>query len=319
MLSATYRYDPKTCRYELTRPSWFNRAFYLSALLTTAMLMCIGLLVIHDLLHDSEAEKLLRKENVALRINSSILTAQLENIENTLGLIQEKDNALHQKFFASVLSAAVPRESGKGKQHILLADANALQDFVEDLNTKTDGVLLKASRVRRKATEKRFDGDYTNIPTIAPVETFEPASLLSGFGMRINPYHKGLYQHQGIDIAVPRGTAVVSVAAGRVITVKNSSLQAGYGNYVEVDHGNGFVSRYAHLEEMKVKKCAHVEKGFVIGTTGNSGGSVAPHLHFEILRDGKNINPAQFILEHLNSDEHEQVLLASNEQNQSLD
>lgn len=157
------------------------------------------------------------------------------------------------------------------------------------------------------------------LPTLQPVQPWDTDRLISGFGMRVNPFHKGLYEHLGVDLVMPRGTPVIAAAEGRIAQLKRSDLQAGYGNYVEIDHGNGMVTRYAHLEDIDVRFGTKVAKGDRIGTIGTSGGSVAPHLHYEILRDGKNVDPVFYMLEGLPPSEHYFLTLISHRQNQSLD
>jgi murein DD-endopeptidase MepM/ murein hydrolase activator NlpD len=122
-----------------------------------------------------------------------------------------------------------------------------------------------------------------------------------------------------VDVAMPRGSPVIATGSGAVVQLKRSDLEAGYGNYIEIDHGRGVVTRYAHLEDIHVKFGAKVTKGEVVGTVGSSGGSVAPHLHYEIIRDGKNIDPVIHIVEGLTSGQHHHLLLSSHQQNQSLD
>jgi murein DD-endopeptidase MepM/ murein hydrolase activator NlpD len=143
--------------------------------------------------------------------------------------------------------------------------------------------------------------------------------LVSGFGTRINPFHKGKYKHPGIDFAAPRGTAVVAAAGGRVIDINKSDLQAGYGNSVDIDHGHGFITRYAHLETITVKQGERVAKKVVIGTVGNSGGSIAPHLHYEVIYEGEPVNPLKYMIEGLNSYDYSRLNALNNKQNQSLD
>ncbi|HEY0653514.1 MAG TPA: M23 family metallopeptidase, partial [Chryseosolibacter sp.] len=100
---------------------------------------------------------------------------------------------------------------------------------------------------------------------------------------------------------------------------KKSDLQAGYGTFIDIDHGHGFVTRYAHLETTAVRLGQRIRKGAVIGTVGSSGGSVAPHLHFEILRKGKPVDPIHFMIEGVTSQAYEVLKLTSHKQNQSLD
>jgi murein DD-endopeptidase MepM/ murein hydrolase activator NlpD len=88
---------------------------------------------------------------------------------------------------------------------------------------------------------------------------------------------------------------------------------------VEIDHGHGFVTRYAHMEETSVRVGQKINKGFAIGTVGNSGGSIAPHIHYEIIRDGDNVDPVHFMIEGINSAEHRAMSVLAKKQNQSLD
>jgi murein DD-endopeptidase MepM/ murein hydrolase activator NlpD len=167
-------------------------------------------------------------------------------------------------------------------------------------------------------TKEQLDG-IGSIPSIQPIANAQLDLLVSGFGERINPFHKGKYKHPGVDFAAPRGTPVFATAPGKVIVVKRTRLQAGYGNYIDVDHGNGFVTRYAHLEAIKVHKWQNIDKGKVIGTVGNSGGSVAPHLHYEVIREGEPVNPVHHLMEGLTSEQHSALFKLSMKQNQSLD
>jgi murein DD-endopeptidase MepM/ murein hydrolase activator NlpD len=157
------------------------------------------------------------------------------------------------------------------------------------------------------------------MPAYQPVQPWSADKVLSGFGTRVNPFHKGLYEHPGVDIGAPRGAAVNATAPGVVTEIKRSTVEAGYGNFIEIDHGHGFRTRYAHLEEIKVKLNQRIAKGAVIGTVGNSGGSIAPHLHYEIIRDGKNVDPVRYMIEGLSSLEHHQLTQVSKKHNQSLD
>ncbi len=116
--------------------------------------------------------------------------------------------------------------------------------------------------------------------------------ISSRFGERNDPFTGERAQHEGLDFAGTRGTEVLSVASGVVIW---ASSRAAYGNTVEIDHGNGFRTRYAHNEDLVVKAGDHVTAGQVIARMGSSGRSSAPHVHFEVLKDGNRINPSRFV------------------------
>lgn len=96
-------------------------------------------------------------------------------------------------------------------------------------------------------------------------------------------------------------------------------MQAGYGNYIEIDHGNGLITRYAHLEDVMVRVGQKVSKNSVIGTVGMSGGAIAPHIHYEIIRNGEQVDPVPYMLEKLNSKEYIELQKLGSKKNQSLD
>jgi murein DD-endopeptidase MepM/ murein hydrolase activator NlpD len=206
----------------------------------------------------------------------------------------------------------------------LLADVSGFHDITGSLLEKFTN-LNQTARMRSdyfgfEASVKKNDIPLlVSVPAYPPLAGFDPSKLVSGFGTRINPFHKRNYHHDGLDIAAPRGTEVLAAAAGRVTAISFSDLQAGFGNYIEVDHGNGYLTRYANLGEITARYGQKVTKGQPIGLIGISGGSVAPHVHYEILKNGRNVDPVKFLIQGLNASQYEQVWQAAVQQNQSLD
>jgi len=123
-----------------------------------------------------------------------------------------------------------------------------------------------------------------DVLTVIPVD----AEIISSFGYRRDPINKRRKLHVGLDFDAERHAPVMSAAAGRVVTARRKS---GYGRVVVIDHGNGLQTRYAHLQEINVKRGDLVPAGVVIATVGSSGRTTGPHLHFEVRRDGKAIDP----------------------------
>jgi murein DD-endopeptidase MepM/ murein hydrolase activator NlpD len=297
---------------------------YCLGLAAMASCMLVGILLLHDLVINTDRETHLRKENRALRKHHAILATRLTELQPVLTSLQRKDRVLHEKFFGAP-PVAEPRELDRAsKQDLLLADGDAFQEKVATLKDISGDLRNKSFLTNQYFGDKVSvsKGALTNIntlPTLQPIRPWESDKLISGFGMRVNPFHKGLYEHLGVDIAAPRGTPVLATASGKISQLKRSDLQAGYGNYLEIDHGNGIVTRYAHLEEIQARYGAKISKGDVIGTVGSSGGSVAPHVHYEILRDGKNADPIFYMVEGLTPSEHHFLTFISHQQNQSLD
>ena len=134
---------------------------------------------------------------------------------------------------------------------------------------------------------RQLENDLT--PTGWPVRK---GWISSRYGERNDPFTGEREQHTGLDFAGTRGTEVLSVASGVVIW---ASTRPGYGKTVEIDHGNGYRTRYAHSDSLLVKAGDHVNSGQVIALMGSTGRASAPHVHFEVLKDGKRINPGSIV------------------------
>jgi murein DD-endopeptidase MepM/ murein hydrolase activator NlpD len=132
-----------------------------------------------------------------------------------------------------------------------------------------------------------------SIPAVCPIYFSDLKRVSSGFGMRKDPIDSTMKMHKGIDISAEIGTKVYAAGSGKIMRIASS--EDGYGNCIVIDHGFGFVSRYAHLSGFKVKEGDEVKKGDLIGLVGNSGRSTGPHLHYEIEKEGEKIDPKKFI------------------------
>lgn len=152
------------------------------------------------------------------------------------------------------------------------------KDFIKDLDFK---LVIKG-------------GDQQDTrPSILPFKDVENARLTSGFGMRMHPIEKVRKHHFGVDFACKVGTEIIATADGIVEKVEPN--RKGYGNLLTISHGDQYQTKYAQLSEFKVKEGEKVKKGQVVALSGNSGMSTAPHLHYEVLKDGKRVNPKSYI------------------------
>lgn len=318
------RHNPKTFPEKGSKLRLSYVLWYVTCLLFTGLLLSGAMIAVHDLFFESENEQTLRLENSLLEKHKPVIEQELSAVDLKLSRLKEQDKILYVRLFNAYppdSSALIPTIS---KEQTVLADASDLRTLIDVLFSKAEKLMEKslASNAsfgnRVWITREQLDG-IASIPSMQPIANAQLDLLVSGFGERINPFHKGRYNHPGVDFASPRGTEVFATARGRVIAVKKTTLQAGYGNYIDVDHGNDFVTRYAHLEGINVRRGQYIDKGVVIGTIGNSGGSVAPHLHYEVIRDGEPVDPAPYIIEGLTSEHYSALLKLSAQQNQSLD
>jgi murein DD-endopeptidase MepM/ murein hydrolase activator NlpD len=132
-----------------------------------------------------------------------------------------------------------------------------------------------------------------NFPTLMPIQG---GQITSWFGFRRDPITGGRAFHEGVDIPAPMGTAIHAAGGGVVVY---SAFRGGYGNVVFIDHGGGLQTRYAHNTQNLVYVGQRVERGDVIAYVGSTGRSISPHLHYEVLRNGSQIDPVPFIMEEI--------------------
>jgi hypothetical protein len=156
-----------------------------------------------------------------------------------------------------------------------------------------------------------------SIPAIQPVRNSDLKRMASGYGYRIHPIYKVRKMHWGMDFSAPTGTEIFATGDGKVVEVKKK--YNGYGYHIKIRHGFGYETLYAHMSKILVKKGQRVERGEVVGLVGSTGTSVAPHLHYEVFKEGQRVNPAHYYFNDLSPAQYEQLLEASSNANQSFD
>lgn len=322
MSLSKYYYNPETCRYEPKRTAW-GRLFGYAVLFTiSTTVIFVGILFLHSRLFLTERGKAIKKENKTFEKHFASLQSQASVLEGSIAQLKDRNAALHEKLFDVPLEQ--PQQPRSSDADLLLADPETFKEELNALQNQAASIKQTAishnNEIQDFGIRKKDKVFLLSTPSILPVENTEDSKLVSGFGIRVNPFHKGNYNHPGVDFAASRGSKVFATATGRVLrAVKSSTLQAGYGNYVDIEHTNGLVTRYAHLDEVFARVAEKIEKGSVIGTVGMSGGSVAPHVHYEIIRKGNQVDPVPYMLEGLTNDQYSELKKLGAKKNQSLD
>lgn len=165
----------------------------------------------------------------------------------------------------------------------------ALESSISQLASQFDLQQAQLSALQSLLLDARIESNLK--PTGMPV----PGYISSYFGVRPDPFDGRSARHTGIDIATPPGTSVHAVAEGMVTF---AGTRSGYGNVIEIDHGNGYMTRYAHNSALDVHPGQHVQVGDVLAQAGSSGRSTGPHVHFEVWYDGRVVNPLAFVRNH---------------------
>ncbi|MDQ6437155.1 M23 family metallopeptidase [Mesorhizobium sp. LHD-90] len=221
-----------------------------------------------------------RADKLFVSINQSLRTIETEQIAKISTLADDAYQAADQ--ISEILEdAGLPVDADFGKSDmggplIAIDNVQAFDTKVRELDVALD--LL--DQVKKQAK---------SLPIANPAPG---RSISSTFGMRKDPILGTPALHSGMDFRAPTGTPATATAAG-VVTI--AGWNGGYGRLVEIDHGNGLATRFAHLSRIGVKEGQRVRLGDVIGLTGNSGRSTGPHMHYEIRRGGHAVDPLRFI------------------------
>ncbi|RZS98235.1 M23 family metallopeptidase [Cecembia calidifontis] len=319
-----YYYDPETCKYErYVRSKWDIALNALGFLSLSSMLAIVFILVFYTYF-DNPKELLLQKENNELKLYYEFLEQEVVKMNQMLGDLQQRDDNLYRIIFESEPIAPEIRQAGIGgsdRYRDIREKGLNQEKMIIALHSKIDALkrqLYVQSISYDEITEMALKKEeyWASIPAIQPVLNENLNLLASGFGMRLHPILKVRKMHTGVDFTAPKGTPIYATGDGVVIEVQ--SVFGGYGKYVEIDHGFGFVTRYAHMNDFNVKKGQKVKRGDQIGTVGNTGSSTAPHVHYEVLKDGKYVNPVNYFFKDLTPEEYDLILELASKENQSL-
>ncbi len=272
---------------------------------------------------DSPKEKALKREIEQLSLQYELMNREMENVEKVLGHLQETDDNLYRTIFETEPVPSSYREGGIGgvnRYEELEGFSNS--DLIVETATRLDRIRKKIYVQSQSFDEliafaREKEEMLRSIPAIQPVSNIDLKRTASGFGFRIHPIYKISKFHSGMDFTAPTGTDVYATGDGVVSTVKSARREL--GNHIIIDHGFGYQSVYAHLDGFNVRVGQKVKRGDVIGFVGNTGLSTAPHLHYEVLANGRNVDPALFYFNDLSPEEYDRMIEIANKSGQTFD
>ena len=323
MAKIKYYYDTKTLSYkriELSSLKKLKRLFYF---ITSSAFFGLIMIIIFFQFFDSPKEKRLNSEIEFLTTQYDVLYDKMNQVYIVLDDLQHRDDNIYRVIFEADPIPNSIRKAGFG-------GVNRYQQLSGFSNSELAlKVAEKADQLSKQLyiQSKSFDEIITlatnkadmlaSLPAIQPVSNKDLSRMASGFGYRIDPIYKTRKFHAGMDFSAKTGTPIYATGDGKILKVRKS--KRGYGNHVKIDHGFGYVTLYAHMSKYIVKKGQKVKRGEIIGYVGNTGKSVAPHLHYEVHKDNRKINPVNFYYNDLNPEEYEKMIFLSSQSNQSFD
>jgi murein DD-endopeptidase MepM/ murein hydrolase activator NlpD len=318
-----YKFNPESLSFDRVRLGARALLFRFLAYFIGSVIIALVYWVVFASFFDSPKEKALKREVEQLTIQYDLIHREMTNIENVLDGLQKTDDNLYRTIFEAEPIPATLRSGGVG-------GVNRYESLEGYTNSKL--VIETARRLDKISKQvyiqsKSFDDliglaarkeeMLKSIPAILPISNKDLTRTASGFGRRIHPIYKIIKFHYGMDFTAPAGTDVYATGNGQVVSVVPA--QRGFGKHIIIDHGFGYTSTYAHLSNFNVRVGQKVQRGDIIGYVGNTGQSLANHLHYEIKLNGVNVDPVNYYFEDLTASEYEKMIEIASKTGQSFD
>jgi len=323
MAKVKYYYDTKTLSYKRIELNSLDKLKRTLGFLSVSAFFGLIIVIVFFQFFDSPKEKKLKREIENLVFQYDILNKKLAKIDLVLDDLQQRDDNIYRVIFEADPIPNSIRKAGFGGVNRYKDIRNfSNSELVIEAAKKIDK-LSKQLYIQSKSFDKVIDlaknkaDMLAAIPAIQPIANKDLKRIASGYGYRIHPIYKTRKLHTGMDFTAPQGTPIYATGDGTIEKVRRS--KRGYGNHVIIDHGFGYQTLYAHMTKSIVNRRQKVKRGEVIGYVGNTGTSVAPHLHYEVIRNKRKINPVNYYYNDLNPKEYEKMLEISSQNNQSFD
>lgn len=323
MAKVKFYYDSDTLSYrkiQVKKSTKIKKSLLL--VVAVMLIMLLGFVGLSTVVKSPNQIKI-ESELENMKLHYQLLSKRIDEGTEVLKGIQDRDDNIYRVYFEAEPISKEQRLAGfGGVNRYKSLDCFENSAMIKEVTKKID-VLSKQLVVQSKSLDeivalaKNKKEMLASIPAIQPVANKELKRMASGYGYRIHPIYKTRKYHWGMDFSAPKGTPVYATGNGKIETAKKS--KRGYGNQVKIDHGFGYKTFYAHLESYVVRRSQKVKRGDLIGYVGSSGTSTAPHLHYEVVKGNRKVNPVYYYFNDLTPEEYDRMLEMSSQENQSLD
>lgn len=274
------------------------------------------------LLFDTPEEHRMREQTKRLNEEYKILSNRYDSLEMILDNITQRDQSVFRILFET---DPYDLDIERQEERLAIHEKNIsktqkqlnseLSARIDELGKQAD--KLEASWHKINDLGEKIGENINSIPSIQPVLNKQLTLLTAGYGTILNPFYRTLKSHQGVDYTVGEGSSIFATADGVVkeISDKNSTL----GKTIVIDHGNGYQTSYSHLLSVGVRRGQRVQRGDIIALSGNSGLSLAPHLHYEVRYNDLRIDPIHYFFMELSPDKYQRIIRIAQSGMQSFD
>lgn len=323
MKKVKYYYNTRTLRYEkLVVPLW-KKILRVLGFLSAAVVTSFIIVSVAYRFFASPREIRLSQQLDEMRDRYKVLNGKMKTTAQQLGELEKRDNDIYRVIFEAT---PIPDSARAGRdwaeeEYASMGDLGSEQlvhqayAHVSELAHRVQVQRASFDEIDSLIRDKKKM--LAHIPAIQPISNADLTRIASGYGYRIDPIYKTIKLHTGIDFAAPRGTPVYATGDGTVEFAGQNG--DGYGNHIIIDNGYGYETLFGHLYKIKVRDREKVKRGEVIGWVGSTGKSTGPHCHYEVMKNGRKINPVYYFYNDLTPGQYDRMLKIASSSNQSLD
>lgn len=315
-MSSHYVYDKDDFKFRRQRRSLRSILLRVLKYFLASVSLAVFYYIIFALVFSTDKERRLRSENRMYEKLYPEMEQERRLLEDVVAGLEAKDNMIYNDLFQTDVLTFGSQTS----EYLSESDSMEVEDIVRHSEQVYEALDEKAGEIDNefmRIFRVLASGNVQLPPLALPIRDFSYTSVGASVGDKINPFYKVKVSHDGLDMIAPSGTPVLASADGTVTSVQRSSK--GLGNTVTVAHDGGYITKYAHLSNIKVIRGRKIKKGTVIGSVGMSGKSFAPHLHYEIWKDTVALDPVSYFFSSVTPDEYSAMLLLSASAGQSMD
>lgn len=324
MSKVKYRFNTKSLTYEKVRVSFKELFWRITSYLATGLVFATLTIILSRQFLPSPAEKKRDREIEALKLQYELLEKKMGQAEQVLADLEDRDDNIYRAIFESEPVPKSIRYGGSGgsdkysvfdsydNSELLISTTERMDRLTKQIyvQSKSFDEVVKLARNKEKL--------IASIPAIIPINQKDLShAVTSGFGWRTHPIYKTQEFHPGMDFSAEQGTRIYATGDGTVERADN--LAQGYGNHVVINHGFGYQTLYGHMSRIAVKVGQKISRGQLIGYVGSTGLSTAPHIHYEVIKNGQKVNPINFYYSDLSPEQYQLLVEQSKKASQSFD
>lgn len=316
---SAYKYNKDQLRFTEEKPTFWGRLRKVLYITFSIIALIVLYYLIFALFFNTDQERKLLQEKRAIEREYHRIEEKTDLLDAVVRNLNDRDIRIYDDIFDASPPGALFVDSVEieYREDVLLLD-----DFLNLSQAKiknTESKLIEVKKTMSKIVDLIRDTTYNtyDVPSISPIEDMSVSQAGASVGDKIHPFYKTRTPHTGLDIISVVGTNVIATADGVVKSAVRSDVQS--GNYIEIEHEGGYITRYMYLSDMFVRKNQKVKRGDIIALVGMTGLSFAPHLHYEVEFEGRIMNPVNYMFAQLNSYDYAAMMLITYNTGQSLD